>query len=323
MILSIIIVNYRTWDCLENCLHTLTSNVPRQSWEIIVVDNQSADGKLSEFAARFPGVHFTESRWNGGFAHGCNLGAKPARGRCLLFLNPDVIAERGSIQALLDIKHANPDVAVLTASQVDDKGRLRKVFDVFSDKLTWFPTVKFLMRILKPGRFPNPRRPFTGLLDCDWVSGSVFMIDRTDFDLLNGWRNEYWMYSEDRDFCFRARGANKRVACTGDVRLIHSHGGASRQNLSISILTRTEVIISKHLFIHLNYHDNNEALNHLCVFLAVVPRLLLCSFLDLITLRHFVVLNTRTGVLCGLFRHYFHAHRSRTWRSSQVVSGER
>lgn len=322
MTLSIIIVNYRSWAPLEECLESLRDEALEQPWEVIVVDNHSNDGHLQDFAARHPSVRFIESDWNSGFAAGCNLGAAQATAQTLLFLNPDVVAEPGAVRSLLKLKQANPDIIILTASQVDARGRLGKVFDMFPDKLTWFRSVKYLLRRLRPDRYPNPRQPFTGLLDCDWVSGSVFMIDRADFSRLDGWREDYWIYSEDRDLCLRARRAGGRVACSGDIRLIHAHGGASRQNESISTLTRTEAIISKHLFVHLNFGGLDRTVNHACVFTSVVPGLVLSSLLDLLTLRRMKTLNVRSGVMLGLFRHYAQAVKSGDWRSSRVAARE-
>jgi len=318
VILSIIIVNYRSWDCLEACLDRLVEESEGQPWELIVADNDSADGRLAGFTARFPRVRFIQNPKNGGFAYGCNRGTALATGEVLLFLNPDVIAESGSIGILIETKRENPGISVFSARQVDAQGRTRKVFDMFPDKLTWFRSAKFLLRTVRPDRYPDPRRPFSGLLDCDWVSGSVLMIGRDDFNRLGGWREDYWMYVEDCDLCLRARRQGMRVACSGDVRMIHHHGGASRQNFSVSVLTRTEAIISKHLFVHLNYRGPNRGLNHLCVFLAVVPKLLMFSLLDLLTLRRSTMLRTRSAVLVGLIRHYGYALRNRTWHSRQV-----
>lgn len=322
MTLSIIIVNYRSWESLEKCLESLRDEASEQPWEVIVVDNHSNDGRLQDFAARHVSVRFIESDWNSGFAAGCNQGAAQGSAPTLLFLNPDVIAEPGSIRALLNVKLKSPDIVILSASQVDARGRLGKVFDMFPDKLTWFRSVKYLLRRLRPDRYPNPRQPFTGLLDCDWVSGSVFMISRVDFGRLGGWREDYWIYSEDRDLCLRARRTGGRVVCSGDIRLIHAHGGASRQNESISTLARTEAIISKHLFVHLNFCGLDRAVNHACVFASVVPGLVLSGLLDLLTLRRLKTLNGRSGVLLGLFRHYVQALRSGDWRSSRVAARE-
>ncbi len=319
MKLSIIIVNYRSWDCLENCLDRLAEESPGGDWEVIVVDNHSDDGRLEAFARQYPEVRFDEAPSNGGFGYGCNRGARLANGNLFLFLNPDVIPEPGSIEALCALKAAEPQVAILSAGQVDGKGRWRKVFDVFPNRLTWFRTTKFILRRLFPGKYPDPRKSFAGLLDCDWVSGSVFMVGRDDFTRLGGWRPDYWMYVEDTDFCLRARRAGLRVALAGDVRMMHAHGGASRQNFQISVLTRTEAAISKHVFVQLNYSGLNRVVNHLCVFLALVPKLVLLSLVDLLTLRQVKTFRTRSGVLMGLLAHYGRVLRTGNWRSRQVV----
>ncbi len=319
MKLSIIIVNYRSWECLEKCLARLTQEASGKDWEIIVVDNHSVDGQLGAFSQQFAGVRFDEAPRNGGFGYGCNRGAALASGDELLFLNPDVIPEPGSVQRLGEIKTGQANLAILSASQVDARGRWRKVFDVFPNRLTWFRAGKFFLRLVFPRRYPDPRKEFTGVLDCDWVSGSVFMIGRDDFDRLGGWREDYWMYVEDCDFCLRARRAGLRVAVTGDVRMMHAHGGASRQTFEISVLTRTEVAISKHVFVQLNYRGVNRVVNHVCVFLAVVPKLLLLAVLDLLTLRRSKTLRTRSAVLLGLMAHYAHALRNGDWHSRQVA----
>lgn len=320
MNLSVVIVNYRSWGCLETCLASLLSEAEGQPWEIIVVDNRSDDGQLDEFRARFPSVRFSESDRNGGFAYGCNRGAALASGKTLLFLNPDVEIEPGSLRSLFEARRAHPEIAILSTCQVDARGRLRKVFDMFPDKLTWFRSTKFLLRWLRPARYPDPRRPYSGLLEVDWVSGSVLMIDREDFDRLGGWREDFWMYVEDCDLCLRARRAGMRVACSGDLRVVHYHGGASRQTQEISILTRTEAIISKHLYAHLNFRGVDRVANQLCIFLAVVPKLAVLSLLDLLTLRQVGFLKTRAGVFGGLCMHYAHALRARSWCSRQVAA---
>ncbi|HKJ18611.1 MAG TPA: glycosyltransferase family 2 protein [Xanthomonadales bacterium] len=317
MKLSIIIVNYRSWDCLAQCLDSLLQETETQPWEIIVVDNCSKDGRMDEFQARFSGVRFLQSGRNNGFAYGCNKGAELASGETLLFLNPDVVVKPGSVSALLKTMTAHSNLAILTCGQLDGRGRQQKVFDTFPEGLTWFRTVKSLLRWLRPKRYPDPRQPLSGLIDCDWVSGSVFMIGRVAFDELGGWREDYWMYVEDCDFCLRAARRTMRVGCDGDVWMTHYHGGASRQTYAISVLTRTESIVSKHLYVQLNYTSLNRVFNHLCVFLAMVPKLLIYSILDLLTLRRIRLLKTRSDVFIGLMRHYGYVLKTGSWRSRQ------
>ena len=95
MQLSIIVVNYRSWDCLERCLESFPVPGPEADREIIVVDNDSGDGRLDAFSRRFPQVRFLRNSGNHGYSHACNVGARSARGELLLFANPDLTAQPG------------------------------------------------------------------------------------------------------------------------------------------------------------------------------------------------------------------------------------
>src|SRR5659263_3319 len=103
MDLSIIIVNYRGWKHLKECLDSLVvfSGKPLQP-EVIIVDNDSADGAIDEFKSNYPDFIFIKNKVNGGFANGCNLGSTFAKGDYFLFLNPDTIASENEVKKLLE-----------------------------------------------------------------------------------------------------------------------------------------------------------------------------------------------------------------------------
>ncbi len=89
--LSIIIVNYKSWSVLTDCLDSFDQYTPKLDYEIIVVDNDSQDGEIGPFSKKYPQVNFIKNTGNNGFSHGCNLGANNAYGKYLLFLNPDTV----------------------------------------------------------------------------------------------------------------------------------------------------------------------------------------------------------------------------------------
>ena len=96
-----------------------------------MVDNASGDGHLASFAAAHSGVRFVENDGNWGFADGCNRGAREARGAFLLFFNPDAEDPGGGIEALVAQARSHSEAAIVTARQVDERGRAQKVFDAF------------------------------------------------------------------------------------------------------------------------------------------------------------------------------------------------
>jgi GT2 family glycosyltransferase len=317
-VLSIIIVNYRSWSFLEDCLNGLISDPLSGSWQIIVVDNHSDDGGFESFSNRFSQVEFVLNDRNGGFAFGCNTGTAIARGTRFLFLNPDVIPRPGQIRDLLEIKDREQDVAILTARQVNAKNQLQKTWDVFPDLFIYFKSVKSLLRRLMPSRYPNPRIEQHKLTYCDWVTGAVLLIDRDDFVKLGGWCEDYWLYSEDCDLCFQASRNDMRSACTPDVSFVHLHGGASRQSRGVTVKTKAETIISRHFFNHRNYRGFHRLLNHCFILLAALPELMIWSLVDLLTLRRIDVLSIRSEMLKYLLGYYSNVMRSGDWRSPQL-----
>lgn len=316
MKLSIISVNYRSWGHLEAALLTLQDDFP-EDWEFIVVDNESIADDLDAFSLRFPWVTFVANPDNSGFGHGCNIGAAKASGDQLLFMNPDVIAKTTSIQELMQIQAAR-GIGIIAPNQLSGSGKKQKVFDDFPSLWNQSKTIKALLRILFPSRFRDPRKEYEQLVECDWVSGSVLMISRADFDALNGWSEDYWMYVEDTDLCRKARDCGMSVAYTPDVEVIHAHGGSSRLNVKVKAMTKLEVIISKHVYTSIHTHRFERWLTHTMIFLLRMPMLIVAALLDLITLRQVPILRVRYRMCAGLLSYYQGVIRSGSWLSPRA-----
>ena len=96
--ISIIIVNYKSWHHLQNCLNAINKiTLNSISLEVVVIDNTLDAIKIDEFAASYPNFNFYLNSGNNGFANGCNLGAEKATGSYFLFLNPDTIIAKEPI----------------------------------------------------------------------------------------------------------------------------------------------------------------------------------------------------------------------------------
>ncbi len=319
MDLSIVIVNYRSWETLAHALVSLSplSVITPPFAEIIVVDNASGDGRLPAFAVAHPGVHFIENDGNWGFADGCNRGAKEARGEFLLFFNPDAEDPGGGIVALMKAARSHPEAAIVTARQVDPNGRALKVFDAFPSLLTLFGPVRALLRLAAPGRYPDPRRDRADFLEVDWISGSVFLIRRSVFTPLGEFCNGFWMYSEDVDLCRRARDAGHRVAFAGGVTLVHAHGGASRKDAESAALTRSEVVVSRHFYASRHLGPWRAAAYHLALAATRFVPAALAIAADAIGLGVWRAVRVRALMGRHLAR-YYRSVRSHGWRSPRA-----
>jgi GT2 family glycosyltransferase len=318
--LSIITVNYRSWGHLEAALTALADDFP-DDWEIIVVDNESNPADFDLFAARFPWASFIANPDNSGFGHGCNIGVARASGEQLLFMNPDVIATAEHIQKLMAIK-AQHNIGIVAPKQVSAAGKAQKVFDDFPSLLNQSKTLKALLRFVFPSKYLNPRAHYSALTWCDWVTGSVLLIDRADFDAVGGWSEDYWMYVEDVDLCRKAHDCGMSVAYAPEVEVIHAHGGSSRINVDVKSMTKLEVIISKHVYARNHMRGLRRWLMHTLIILLRTPLLMLAALLDLATLGQVPALRVRSRMLTGLARYYMGVMRTGSWLSPRAMANQ-
>ena len=109
----------------------------------------------------------------------------------------------------------------------------------------------------------------------DWVSGSVVCMSRKWFEKAQGWNEDYWMYFEDVDICKKVRDAKGEVVLLKDVNIIHNHGGASRINIKTSKITKSEVLISKHVYIRNHFKSLTRfLLMSLLVLMSLISKML-------------------------------------------------
>ena len=97
---SIIIVNYKTVSLILKCLDSIQRLTRKISYEIIVVDNNSNDDFATYIQQQYPEVKCVSLPENMGFGRANNEGVKLAKGRNILFLNPDTILLNDAISIL-------------------------------------------------------------------------------------------------------------------------------------------------------------------------------------------------------------------------------
>jgi GT2 family glycosyltransferase len=326
--LSIVIVCYKGWNRLIKCLESLDSFTGDSfKTEVIVVDNKSDDPTFTQISKRFSKFRFIQNTINGGFANGCNLGAGNAVGEYLLFLNPDTVATESEVEKLLNTARQNPSYSILSCRQVNEKGKECVASGPFPSlfNLTGFQRAVF-------GRFQAPdsfregnRRQATGdrqqeNVDFpDWISGSVVLIKRDLFQNINGFDEDFWMYFEDVDLCRRVRNIPGEVAICTDIEIEHNHGGSSRINLKTASLTKTEVNISRHVYISKHKKGLNKVF--IQIFL-VVNNLISAGLMALIGLILFFVpkIFARTLIFFRLIRYYAGTLFRRSWISPRSVN---
>lgn len=313
--ISIVIVNYKSWLHLASCLDSLAFHSDSFNHEIVVVDNHSNDGKLAEFSKVYPDVVFVENTGNNGFANGCNLGASKSKGRYLLFLNPDTVGNENAIKSLWQFAKQNPHVGITSCLQEKKQGGYEPYNRQFLRLSTLFGLFRAVRRLLvRSEALEDENMVYT-----DWVSGSLVCISRQWFEQVGGWNEDYWMYYEDMDLSKRVRALNGKVVVLKNAAIQHSHGGASRINLKTAALTKTEVQISKHVYISNHFKGVERACAHLLLF-AINCKLKF--IIALLSMPVFFITKARLNVYLFLkiIRYYWHCLLRGTWMSPNAIS---
>jgi GT2 family glycosyltransferase len=317
--ISVIIVNYKSWDVLQECLDALANIITdRFCFEIIVVDNYSNDGIFDEFENYYPNIKFTKNTGNNGFANGCNTGAKLSTGSYLLFLNPDTIANENAIFELWNSAKNNPDFAIITCSQINEKLNKYKEIRFFPGLKTLNGTFRILDNYLNNR---NLKKDFCGskiVVFPEWATGAVIFISSKWFKEINGWNEKYWLYYEDVDICKRAANLGGKVVLLRDVTILHKHGGATRLNIKTKVLTKTEVLISKHVY----FNENSKGFERIFIqFLLISTLLIGKTIMGVLGIIFFFVpkLKVNIYILKKLLTYYFSAIYNRTWISPRSM----
>ena len=317
--LSIIIVNYRGWQRLAQCLDSLSRIADnRFSFEVLIADNCSNDGMIEKFKESFPQFRFILNTGNNGFANGCNLGAEKSMGSYLLFLNPDTVVSPDALYGLLSEALIRKPYSVVSCRQVRENGTEERPYGKFlspSNLTGWMRAFSKIALRRSPDSFPQTE----DFIYPEWISGSVVMINSEDFKNLGGWDEDFWMYFEDVDLCRRACLKNGEIVLLKKVCVEHNHGGASRINLKVTALTKTEVHISRHLYI--SKHETGLKAFFMQLFL-VTNNLLFGLFPAILGVLLFFVkgLKVSSAIYLQLVGYYLNSIRHRTWLSKRSVN---
>lgn len=313
---SIIIVNYKSWKHLKTCLQSLTFDIESGfSSEIIVVDNCSNDGKLEEFKKEFSKVSFVLNSGNNGFANGCNYGASKAKGEYLLFLNPDTIANAEAVRELREFAKQNLNTGIVSCLQKKKNGGYEKSDRKFPTLFTLFGFTRAIQKFFAK----SVEQTEEDVLYTDWVSGSVVFMSKIWFDKIQGWNEDYWMYYEDMDLCKRVHLANGKVAILETTAIIHNHGGASRLNIKTAAITKTEVLISKHVYIQNHFKGLEKAVSQL---LLILVNIIVRFLLGILGLLLFFIPKMRLNIylLIRILSYYVSSLTSHSWLSKNSMN---
>lgn len=318
--ISIIIVNYRGWKALDECLESIdTINSKTFSFEVIVVDNFSNDGQLTAFSKKYSKFTFIENSGNNGFSNGCNVGASKATGNYFLFLNPDTKVTLEALETLLQTAILNPEIGILSCLQINENNVFYNQKNLFPALGRFFGISRSVYRKLNKTKLEERFNNTNDLFYPDWVTGAVIFISRDWYNKIKGWNEDYWLYFEDVDLCKKIDKIGGKVAVTRKATIFHQHGGASRLNVKTKALTKTEVIISKHVYINNQFSGGTRRFLHSLLIFGVISEKIVLSFLS-VFLFFIPKLKVNALILKNITIYYFNALKKQTWVSPRAMN---
>jgi hypothetical protein len=236
-VLSIIILNYRTpeltIECLKSLIDSYRQELQDDRVEIIVVDNESNDDSVKSIkyyleSIRYDGIiNLICNKENLGFGGGCNLGAKAAEGKYILFLNSETEIMGKGFFEMIKFLEEHAKVAILGGKleNIDNSPQLSvgKFYNLFN---------LFLM-LLGLERLGFLRSSPNSIKRVDWVSGACMMVRRDIFEKLAGFDEKLFMYMEDMEICYRAKKLGFSTYFYPDLKLLHQSLGSSNKTFAI------------------------------------------------------------------------------------------
>lgn len=244
--LSIIIVSYNTKEFLRKCINSIFESSGSFTLELIVVDNASRDGTVEDLRGLGKKIKIIENKQacslvilensiNLGFSRANNQGIKIAKGRYLLFLNPDTQVYPNTLAYMvkfMDKKGGTKNVGAATCKIILPNGKLdesaHRGFPTPWNALSHFSGIS---RIFPRSKiFSGYHLGWMDLSkehEIDSLGGSFMLVRREAGDQVGWWDNDYFFYGEDIDFCYRLKEKGWKIFYIPQVKTLHYKGVSS------------------------------------------------------------------------------------------------
>lgn len=237
MDLSVIIVSWNTCELLRRCLESVCDSLRRIQYEVLVVDNASSDGSVRMVREMFPEARLVENRENVGFARANNQAIEVSSGRYLLLLNPDTEVKRCALQILVSFMDEHSLAGAAGARLLNPDGTLQaSCFPA--------PTLSrelwrlFHLDALHPyACYPVNRWRTQRPAEVETAQGACLILRREALEQVGLLDEDYFMYSEEVDLCYRLRQRGWKVYWVPEAVVTH-HGGQSTRQMARSMFLR-------------------------------------------------------------------------------------
>jgi GT2 family glycosyltransferase len=226
MELSVLLVNFNDRPHLGECLSSIENTAGSLAYEIIVVDNDSADGSQAYITRHFPKVKLIANNVNLGFAKANNQGIRESCGEFILFLNTDAAVQPGALDRLIGELRSDPKAGAVGPALLRGShsyqvsfGRRVNFFSELLQKLVLNPYFKYALKWSRKKRRVG------------WLSAACLLVRRTALLSVAGFDEDFFIYFEDLDLCLRIKKAGWTLVFLPQARVFHVGGATTSTHL--------------------------------------------------------------------------------------------
>ncbi len=248
---AIIIVTYNSEKQISDCLESIIAQTTEVNFEIVVVDNLSADSTPTIVKKSFPDVQLIEPGRNLGFAKAVNLAAKQVDSQYLLLLNPDTQILDHAVDKVYAFAIAYPEHGFYGGRTLKEDGTTLEPSSCWGQPTLWslFSFATGLSTIFKHNSFFDPESlgswQRNTVREVGVITGCFLLVEKTAWDAIEGFDEHYWLYGEDVDLAMRASKAGYRPVICPDAVVVHEIGQSSTSGQKMIWLYRGKVSLIK------------------------------------------------------------------------------
>jgi len=243
MKVSIIIINYNTFDLTSNCIRSIIEQTRGVNYEIILVDNLSMEVNPEKFIKDFPSIILIKNSINEGFARGNNLGIQRATGEFILLLNSDTYLKEDTISKSIAYIEQQPTAGVLGCRMTFPDGTIQYTARYFKsirwELLDLFRFIPLFMSYHRRSRLMLGKYfKCDENIECDWVNGAFFLFRKEILYQLPHQKldDRFFMYGEDQLWCEQIKKLGYKIIFYSASTIIHINSGST--NLSKQLALR-------------------------------------------------------------------------------------
>jgi len=242
---TVVVVTYNSSSVIAGCLDSLAEGMTGiADWQLVVVDNCSQDGTPDLVRAVSNKALILQTGTNGGYAKAINYAISAVRPKgYVLVLNPDTRMTPGCARTLVAASHsvkagiAAPRLinenGTLAWSLRRDPSMLRQISEtLLGGKLASKYNIGELITDEDRYRRAGP---------VDWATGAALLISAQCRQLVGEWDESFFLYSEETDYCQRARRAGLCVWYVADASVTHIGGDLASSPLLRRYLIRNKL----------------------------------------------------------------------------------